>query len=122
MITRIIIRSIIFGLPLFIFPWHSLGLNLFIIHHNIIIMDFQDKDHQEGTGTEAIENQTAKIPSDYFLFAAGAAMVVSLGFKLAKQNSKSLFVGQWVAPLLLFGVYNKIVKVLGHDAEDQPND
>ena len=27
----------------------------------------------------------------------------------------SLFVGQWVAPFLLLGVYNKIVKVAGSD-------
>ena len=27
----------------------------------------------------------------------------------------ALFVGQWAAPFLLFGVYNKIVKVEGSD-------
>lgn len=27
----------------------------------------------------------------------------------------SLFVGQWVAPFLLPGVYNKIIKVAGSD-------
>jgi hypothetical protein len=72
----------------------------------------------EGSTTEAIESQTAKIPSDLFLVAAGGAMAVSLAFKLAKKSHVSLFFGQWVAPLLLFGVYNKIVKTLGHDQED----
>lgn len=85
-------------------------------------MDQNQYEHQEGAGTAAIENQTAKIPSDYFLLAAGVVMVVSLGLKLVKQNSKSLFVGQWVAPLLLFGVYNKIVKTVGHDAADSTGD
>ena len=81
-------------------------------------MEPYQPEHQEGAGTKAIETQTAKIPSDYFLFAAGAVMILSLGLKLARQNSKSLFVGQWVAPLLLFGVYNKIVKTAGHDSTD----
>jgi hypothetical protein len=74
--------------------------------------------HNEGQGTEAIENETAKVPSDYFLFAAGGLMTLSLALKLLKQDHKSLFFGQWVAPLLLFGVYNKIVKTAGHDKED----
>jgi len=29
------------------------------------------------------------------------------------------FVGQWVPTFLLFGVYNKIVKVAGHDRSDR---
>jgi hypothetical protein len=33
------------------------------------------------------------------------------------KNHASLFVGDWVAPLLLFGVYNKIVKVQGSDRQ-----
>jgi hypothetical protein len=31
------------------------------------------------------------------------------------NEEKSHFVGQWVAPFLLLGVYNKIVKVAGSD-------
>ncbi|MCJ0743415.1 hypothetical protein [Pedobacter montanisoli] len=65
-----------------------------------------------------IENQTAKIPSDFFLWTAIAAMGLSLGLKCMKHKHMALFVGQWVAPFLLFGVYNKIVKTHGHDEKE----
>jgi len=73
---------------------------------------------QEGPVAEMIESQTAKIPSDGFLWAAGSFMAISMAFKLVKKDHVSLFFGQWVAPMLLFGIYNKIVKTLGHDSED----
>lgn len=69
----------------------------------------------EGKLTEAIEDQTAKIPSTVFLVAAVAAMSVSLGLKCAGMKHTALFVGQWAAPFLILGLYNKIVKTEGHD-------
>jgi len=71
--------------------------------------------HNEGKATKAIEDKTAQLPSDTYLIAAIAAMGVSATFKLLGKNDKALFFGQWVAPFLLFGVYNKIVKTLGSD-------
>ncbi len=71
--------------------------------------------HSEGKVAKSIEEQTAKIPSDVFLWSALGSMALSLGFKLAGKNNKALFVGQWAAPFLLLGVYNKIVKLEGHD-------
>lgn len=71
--------------------------------------------HSEGPVAKTIEDQTAKLPSDIFLWAALASMVVSLGFRLAAKKDTSLFVGQWAAPFMLLGVYNKIVKVAGSD-------
>jgi len=71
--------------------------------------------HQEGATAKAIEEQTAKLPSDVFLWAAVGAMATSLVLKVAGCKHTSLFFGQWAAPFLLFGVYNKIVKVEGHD-------
>jgi hypothetical protein len=70
---------------------------------------------QEGMVAKTIEGQTAKLPSDVFLWSAIGFMALSLSLKLMGKNSKSLFVGQWVAPMLILGVYNKIVKVAGHD-------
>ena len=81
-----------------------------------------NSEHTEGEGTKMIENQTAKIPSDVFLFTAMGIMAVSLILKLAKQKNTALFVGQWVAPTLLFGIYNKLVKQQGHDKEDKSED
>ncbi|WP_457127274.1 hypothetical protein [Mucilaginibacter sp. HD30] len=71
--------------------------------------------HGEGNMTKAIENETSKIPSDFYLGAAIAAMGVSLLFKLTAKDDKALFFGQWVAPFLLFGIYNKIVKTVGSE-------
>lgn len=71
----------------------------------------------------AIEEQTAKIPSDVFLWAALGSMAVSLALKFFKSKQHTaLFVGQWAAPFLLLGVYNKLVKLEGHDKNDQENE
>jgi len=74
-----------------------------------------NNEHAEGEMTKAIENQTAKLPSDIYLGAALAAMGVSLLFKLMEKDHKALFFGQWAAPFLLMGIYNKIVKTQGSD-------
>ena len=71
--------------------------------------------HSEGVVARTIEEQTAKLPSDTFLWGAVAAMGVSAFFEFTGAKDKSRFVGQWVAPLLLFGVYNKLVKQQGSD-------
>jgi hypothetical protein len=73
------------------------------------------EEHSEGTVARRIEQQTAKVPSDAFLWAAVAAMGASLFLQRSDRKLESLFVGQWVAPFLLFGIYNKIVKVAGSD-------
>ena len=73
------------------------------------------QDHSEGTVARTIEQQTAKLPSDVFLWAALGSMGTAAVLKLMGKNHASLFVGDWVAPLLLFGVYNKIVKTQGSD-------
>ena len=73
----------------------------------------------EGPVAKAIEEQTAKLPSDVFLWSALGAMGASLALKLCKQNHTALFVGQWVAPFLLFGIYNKIVKTQGSERYDE---
>ncbi|HEY1024063.1 MAG TPA: hypothetical protein VGE26_02775 [Sphingobacteriaceae bacterium] len=70
---------------------------------------------KEGPVAKTIEEQTAKIPSDVYLWAAVASMGVSLALKSIGKNSNALFVGQWAAPFLLLGIYNKIVKLQGHD-------
>ncbi len=71
--------------------------------------------HKEGPVAEAIEEQTAKIPSDIFLWAALGSIAISLVYKIQGKDDKALFVGQWPAPFLLLGLYNKLVKLEGHD-------
>ena len=79
----------------------------------------QDTQHKEGPVAKAIETQTAKLPSDIFLWASIGAMAVALALQLSNKKEKSLFFGQWAAPFLLLGVYNKMVKQQGHDSTDQ---
>lgn len=76
-------------------------------------------EHREGKFASMLEEQTAKLPSDTFLWAALASMATSLTLKAMGQRHNALFVGQWAAPFLLLGLYNKIVKVAGHDKRDQ---
>lgn len=71
--------------------------------------------HSEGKLAKFIENQTAKLPSDIFLWAAGASILGSLMLKLSGRKNQSLFVGQWAPTILILGLYNKIVKVAGSD-------
>ncbi len=76
---------------------------------------------KEGPVARKIENVTSKIPSDIFLWGALASMGASLTLKILGKKHDALFIGQWAAPFLLLGVYNKIVKVEGHDKEDKSN-
>lgn len=82
-------------------------------------MNFENNDKSEGAVAKAIEKQTAKIPSDVFLWSALGAITVSAGLKIAGRKHSALFVGQWAAPFLLLGIYNKLVKLEGHDQNDK---
>jgi hypothetical protein len=70
---------------------------------------------KEGPVAGAIEERTARLPSDVYLWASLGSMAASLVLKILKKDTTALFIGQWAAPFLLFGIYNKIVKVGGHD-------
>jgi hypothetical protein len=70
-------------------------------------------EHREGTLARMVEQQTAKIPSHVFLLASFLAMGASLTAEVQGRQRASRFLGMWVAPLLIMGVYNKMVKILG---------
>ena len=70
---------------------------------------------REDQVTAAIEKQTSQIPSSAYLALALGAMAVSLGLQASKRDHASLFVGQWAAPFLILGIYNKLVKLHGSD-------
>ena len=72
-------------------------------------------EHTEGTVARTIEGQTAKLPSDLFLWAAGASIAGSLWCKMMGKDHEALFVGQWAPTFLILGLYNKLVKVAGSD-------
>ena len=69
----------------------------------------------EGPVAKAIETQTAKLPSDTFLWLAVSAMAASATLQMMGNRHVSLFVGQWAPTFLIFGLYNKLVKQLGSD-------
>ena len=73
------------------------------------------RDQREGPVARMIESQTAKLPSDWFLWAAIASMVTSLGLQVFGAKKTSNFIGQWAPTLLILGLYNKVVKIGGHD-------
>jgi hypothetical protein len=76
-------------------------------------------DRSEGRLARSIEQQTAKLPSDAFLWAAVGSMGVSAALQVAGNKHASLFVGQWAPAFLLLGIYNKLVKQLGSDRVDR---
>lgn len=70
-------------------------------------------EHAEDSFTRLLEQQTAKVPSHIFLFSSFCAMAASLGLEVLGRERAGRFVGLWVTPLLVMGVYNKLVKTLG---------
>jgi hypothetical protein len=71
---------------------------------------------QEDRFTGAIEHQTSQIPSTAYLGVAIGAMAASAVLKIMGKDDWALFVGQWPAPFLIMGIYNKMVKQHGSDA------
>ena len=58
------------------------------------------------------------LPSSLFLGLALGAMATSFVLKMVEQDDWALFVGQWAAPFLILGSYNKMVKQHGNDARE----
>ena len=71
---------------------------------------------REDELTGSIEKITSKAPSSVFLGLALGSMAASLTLKIVGKNDWALFVGQWAAPFLIMGNYNKMVKQHGSDA------
>lgn len=72
-------------------------------------------EYAEGGLAKPIERWTARVPSDTFLWLAGGSIIGSMTLKLMGREHDALFVGQWAPTFLLLGLYNKLVKVAGHD-------
>lgn len=86
------------------------------------VMDHEPKaspnpEHREGPVARTIEQQTAKAPSDWFLFAAVGSIIASATLMLTakERSSKAVFVGQWAPTFLILGLYNKMVKLHGSE-------
>jgi hypothetical protein len=79
-------------------------------------METRVSGQREDRVTGAIESQTSKVPSSAFLGIAIGCMATSLVLQILGKEDWALFVGQWPAPLLIMGSYNKMVKQHGSDA------
>lgn len=73
----------------------------------------------EDRFTGAIERQTSQVPSSLFLGLAIGSIAASAILKILGKDNWSLFVGQWPAPFLIMGNYNKMVKQQGSDASSR---
>jgi hypothetical protein len=76
----------------------------------------------EDQFTKTIESYTAAVPSSGYLAVAIGAMGLSLACQLAGKGKWGNFIAQWVPTWLIFGLYNKLVKLEGHDQSDRGRD
>ena len=70
----------------------------------------------EDQFTGGIERFTSQTPSTVFLGLALGSMGASAVLKIIGKDDWALFVGQWAAPFLIMGNYNKMVKQHRSDA------
>lgn len=71
--------------------------------------------HREGAIARGIEQHTAKVPSDVFLWGALGAIAASATLQFMGNRQVSDFVGQSAPTILILGLCNKMVKQLGSD-------
>jgi hypothetical protein len=72
----------------------------------------------EGRTTKNIERVTAAIPSSTWLVLAGGTIAGALTLKLLGRDQTANFVGEWVPTILMLGMYNKVVKLMGSDRRE----
>jgi hypothetical protein len=72
-------------------------------------------EHREGTVARSIEQQTAKLPSDLFLWAALGSIAASLICQVTGNEKHANFIGHWAPTFLTLGIYNKLVKLHGSE-------
>ena len=81
--------------------------------------NYGDQAKTEDPFTKAIENYTAQIPSSAYLGIAIGAMGLSLVCQATGRGKWGNFIAQWVPTWLIIGLYNKVIKLEGHDQYDR---
>lgn len=74
----------------------------------------------EGQTATYIERHTSKLPSDLFLWLAFGSIGGALTLRIMGKGDGANFVGQWAPTFLILGMYNKLVKIAGHDRYSEP--
>jgi hypothetical protein len=72
----------------------------------------------EDQFTKSVEKYTSAIPSSAYLGVAVGAMALSLVCQVTGRGKWGNFIAQWVPTWLIIGLYNKLVKLEGHDQND----
>ena len=78
----------------------------------------RQKSDREGELTKRIEHFTAAAPSSAWLIAGGAAALASIGLTVFGRHKSAALIASWVPSLLVMGLYNKLVKVIGSDKRE----
>ena len=89
------------------------------IHEARQIGTEQSPKPSEDELTKSIEEYTGSIPSSAYLGVAVGAMGLSLLCQVTGRGKWGNFIAQWVPTWLIIGLYNKVVKVEGHDQTDR---
>ena len=79
----------------------------------------QSATRTEDEFTKTLEEYTASLPSSAYLGIAIGAMALSLVCQATGQGKWGNFIAQWVPTWLIIGLYNKLVKLEGHDRTDR---
>jgi hypothetical protein len=69
----------------------------------------------ETDATHLIEDVTASVPSDTFMWLAGGSIAAALTLKLMGRDRDALFVGQWAPTFIALGIYNKVSRSIFND-------
>ena len=80
--------------------------------------DSQQPSETEDRFTKSLEEYTSAIPSSAYLGVAIGAMALSVICQVTGRGKWGNFIAQWVPTWLIIGVYNKLVKLEGHDHTD----
>ncbi len=72
---------------------------------------------KEGSIAKVVEQRISQIPSDIFLWIALDSIGSALRYNMVKKDHNTLYTGQWLAPFLLMGIYNKLVKQQDHNED-----
>jgi hypothetical protein len=74
---------------------------------------------KEGQVATLLEEVTSRVPSDVYLWTAVGTAAAALGLFIGGKKHTGLLLGQLAPSLLIIGLYNKLVKIEGHDEEDK---
>jgi hypothetical protein len=71
--------------------------------------------HREGPAARSLEQRTAKLPSDLFLWAAFGSIAISLACQVNGKEKTANFIGHWAPTILILGLFNKLAKLESSD-------